>query len=442
MNKILGIITAAVCFYGISHNIYGDEAVTDISQNIKTEESIQSTLSEATDYTQTDVYESPYQNTNPYPYGNIGMGDYSQPADVTIQEIRVENVVISEFKNEMNIKETQNISATVLPVNATNTTISYVSSNNSVATVDPVGKITAVGKGTCTITAEADGFATNLDLKVKVKTSKISVEKIFVTLKPDQTYQLNAKAVPDDASQFLKYKSNDENIVNVDNNGLVTAKNTGEAMIMISNDDAVISVNIIVNSSDVNKSENVAGIINNNNISANNRIAEKIKNSSENMIVVNNLKNVSSDILKQLYGTDKSLMVECNGYDIIINGRDLKNIENELSTDIEIKEENSGIELLVNGNKGLPGKIKIEFNDKSSNYKYMYIYNNAEGKYEPLNSLISTNSLEIDYSGKYLITNNKLKEFKINILVISVAGSLILVLTGIYIFIKKKYWFW
>ena len=179
-----------------------------------------------------------------------------------------------------------------------------------------------------------------------------------------------------------------------------------------------------------------------NNISRTNDILEKIKASSENMVVIRNLKNVSADILKQLYGTEKSIMIECNDYNMVIYGKDIKNIENELNTEIEIKKLDNGTKLLVNDGKALPGKIKVEFNDEKSNYKYMYIYNDNENKYELINSLTSTDSLEIDYSGTYLITHDKIKEFKINVLIISIAGGSILILIVIYIFIKRKYWFW
>lgn len=444
MKKILGIMLAVILFEGVNQIIYADEiSVNDnVADQTKTEETKQPEISQVTQDTNIPVTEPPfYQFTYPYDKYDSSIEQWPQP-DAYTEDIHVENIVVSEFKNEMNVKDTQNISATVLPATATKSALSYVSSNSSVATVDPIGKVTAVGKGTCTITVEADGYKTYLDLNVKVKTAGISVGKIFVTMKLDQTYQLSAKAVPDDASQELKYKSSDENVVTVDENGLITAKKTGEATIIVSNDDSVTSVNIIVNSHDKNSSEDNISDSNNNNPLQLDEISQKIENSSENIIVIKDVKNITSEVLKQLYGTPKSLLIECEGYDIIINGKDIRNVENELSTEIDLKEENNGTELFINHGKSLPGKIKIDFNKDSNDYKYMYIYNDSESEYEMVNSLLSKDSIEVDYNGKYLLTNNKIRRFKVNVIIISIAGGIILILTGIYIFIKKRYLFW
>jgi len=49
------------------------------------------------------------------------------------------------------------LSATVAPANATNKTVAWTSSDNSVATVDNGGKVSFVKVGTATVTATADG---------------------------------------------------------------------------------------------------------------------------------------------------------------------------------------------------------------------------------------------------------------------------------------------
>ena len=71
------------------------------------------------------------------------------------------------------------LSATVNPNNATNKTITWSSSNSSVATIDSNGKVTAVGAGTTTITAKVGGKTATCTITViKPITYSIKWEKV------------------------------------------------------------------------------------------------------------------------------------------------------------------------------------------------------------------------------------------------------------------------
>jgi len=143
-----------------------------------------------------------------------------------------------------------------------------------------------------------------------------------------------------------------------------------------------------------------------------------------------------------LYGTDKKLIVESKGYTITLNGRDIKNVKNSLNTELIFEENENGKSIFINKDVKLPGKIKVEFIDSKNDFKYMYLYNNNKNKYEEIKSLISKNTIEVDYNGQYLLTIKKLQGFKFNFIIIFSAITIILIMCGIYIFIKKKYWFW
>lgn len=86
-----------------------------------------------------------------------------------LREIPVEEIVLSETKIELKEKETKNISCTVYPNKATDKTVTWSSSDNSVATVNSYGMITAVGKGTCTITAKSGDQTETINVTVKTK---------------------------------------------------------------------------------------------------------------------------------------------------------------------------------------------------------------------------------------------------------------------------------
>lgn len=62
------------------------------------------------------------------------------------------NVTLSSTSISLVMGGTQQLTATVVPANATNKTVSWASSNTSVATVDATGKVTAKAAGSATIT--------------------------------------------------------------------------------------------------------------------------------------------------------------------------------------------------------------------------------------------------------------------------------------------------
>ena len=71
------------------------------------------------------------------------------------------------------------LNATILPDNTTNKTVTWSSSNNSIATVDNDGKVTAVAPGTTTITAmTTDGTNLKAICYVTVKNITFSLDNI------------------------------------------------------------------------------------------------------------------------------------------------------------------------------------------------------------------------------------------------------------------------
>lgn len=69
----------------------------------------------------------------------------------------VEDVSLSKSSLEMKVGDSQSVSYTIAPEKASNVKVTWSSSNESVATVNENGKITAKGDGSCTITITAGG---------------------------------------------------------------------------------------------------------------------------------------------------------------------------------------------------------------------------------------------------------------------------------------------
>jgi len=75
--------------------------------------------------------------------------------DGTQNDILVESINIESSQTEMKIGETRQLTATIKPVNATNKSVTWLSSNEDVATVSSSGLVTAVAGGNATIICKA-----------------------------------------------------------------------------------------------------------------------------------------------------------------------------------------------------------------------------------------------------------------------------------------------
>lgn len=129
-----------------------------------------------------------------------------------------------------------------LPEDATNPGVSWVSGNEEVATVDADGKVTAVAVGTSVITAKpAVGYADGVSaaITISVVEELALTQSIEITNLPEelvmmetQSVQLKTKTVPENPSFYLlSWKSSDEKVATVDENGRVLAVGEGKATI-------------------------------------------------------------------------------------------------------------------------------------------------------------------------------------------------------------------
>lgn len=147
----------------------------------------------------------------------------------------VTGIVLEKTVLSMVVGETYKLSYTVTPTSATNTAVTWSSTNTSVINVDATGRLTAKGVGqaviivktlngnyiqTCTVTVTRN--ATNIKLNVN-----------SLVLSTGQTYELDATLNPADSTDVLIWESSDSKIATVSNSGKVTAKKAGNTVIMV-----------------------------------------------------------------------------------------------------------------------------------------------------------------------------------------------------------------
>ena len=111
----------------------------------------------------------------------------------------------------------------------------FVSSNDKVAKVSSKGIVTAINKGTATITAvNKNGNAVTLKVTVKKSPSKIlKLNAVQKTLKKNQTFKIKYKLPKNTASHKITYKSGNKSVATVNKKGKVTAKKKGKTTISV-----------------------------------------------------------------------------------------------------------------------------------------------------------------------------------------------------------------
>ena len=148
--------------------------------------------------------------------------------------------------------ETAQLTAEVTPSYADNKCVTWQSSDEKVATVDENGKVTAVGNGTAAINATSvSGSYTatvSVTVKIPMEIQKLTIEAEKETLtKIGESTELKVKIEPENADlQKLIWKSHNEKVAIVNENGKVTAVGNGTAEITVTTEDGKITASIMI----------------------------------------------------------------------------------------------------------------------------------------------------------------------------------------------------
>lgn len=157
--------------------------------------------------------------------------------NVTNGNICVDSVCLNYGYLSLEKGDRRDLSATVCPANATNKSISWSSSNPSVATVSG-GTVRAVGVGSATITARAQDGSGEYDTCYVSVTGDILVSSITLnhssyTLNPNGAVLLRESICPTNATnKCVRWSSSNNGVARVNpDSGYVTAQGAGTAII-------------------------------------------------------------------------------------------------------------------------------------------------------------------------------------------------------------------
>ena len=178
-----------------------------------------------------------------YTLSNVTQNETIQAVfEVPVQSITVTPTSITAKVGEGPIQ----LTATVLPSNATSKTVTWTSKNEQVVKVDSSGKVTIIGAGETAIEAKAGEKTFTVQVKIEaqpqqpqpqepqvVPVQSVTVTPTSITAKVGEgPVQLTATVLPANAtSKTVTWTSKNEQVVKVDSSGKVTIIGAGETAI-------------------------------------------------------------------------------------------------------------------------------------------------------------------------------------------------------------------
>ena len=352
-----------------------------------------------------------------------------EPADETEPIIPVTDIEIGDYEKEIEIDATMTISANVLPLNATDQSIAYRSSNPAVATVSSNGTVKGISAGKATITLVAGDITETITVRVIIKEKTISLNQTYIVLKPNATFSLKATVLPQNATyRAVRYKSLDEKIATVTTDGIITAKSCGTGTITISSENVTVAVTVIVN-----QNTNDITLVEKQNIES-----ESGNANYPLCVQASEYPYIEPDMLRYCYENSRQLIIQGNGYQLFVDGKKIKNYNNPLKTDIDLHMTQQGIAFNLNEGESLCGEVALLLDDAP---KRLYLYNESKERYQEV-SVGENHVWKITTAGNYLSTDVNLNSHAVVWWIILSASCIALVLITTYVVVKKKYWFW
>lgn len=150
--------------------------------------------------------------------------------------IPIENIYMNQAKLNINVGESVPLSVKFVPENAnTSRSLSWESTNEKVLNVDNNGKITGINVGKASILARSsNGKVAVCEVIVEEKDrliTNIILDNTTNTLSVGSTWKVESIVFPTDATEKVLYKSSNNKIATIDNDGIIRAKSVGEVEI-------------------------------------------------------------------------------------------------------------------------------------------------------------------------------------------------------------------
>lgn len=154
---------------------------------------------------------------------------------VTVLPLDVEEIRLQPQYTEVFVSEKVSIQSEVLPAKAKDKTLTWTSSDTNIATVDNNGVVTTINVGNVSITARS---VNNITKTTTIRVKPLDPENVTITtsnptVQVEGTLQLTYSVFPANADKTVTWQSGNENILTVNQNGLITGVGVGSATVTV-----------------------------------------------------------------------------------------------------------------------------------------------------------------------------------------------------------------
>ncbi len=149
-------------------------------------------------------------------------------------------------KHEMKVERGGNdvLAVTITPSNATDKTVTWVSTDPGVATVSD-GIVIGVKTGTTEIIAKSGNYFDKCVVSVVVSATAVKLSSTTGELKVGDSFTLHAYVLPEDTTDEIEWSSSNDSVATVDN-GDVMAISKGEAVISAKVGELIATCKVLV----------------------------------------------------------------------------------------------------------------------------------------------------------------------------------------------------
>lgn len=269
-----------------------------------------------------------------------------------VPPVQIEKIDISLDNTTLQKGEEKQLKITITPEEASNHKVLYTSSNPQVATVDDKGVIKAISSGTATITVKSaqNDVQSQIEINVYSKVTGITLDQKELYMQIEDTFKINANIEPKDANdKKVIYTSQNPEIATIDENGIITAKQEGDTIIIASSNE----------NNSINKKCNLS-------------VVRKMEDSE---IHIDSSLNVNS--------------LEISGIDY--NENKVTDILGKITTDLELEIVNNKDEILGPTDLiGTGSKVRVKENEKILREYKIIIYGdvNGDGRIDSIDLLV------------------------------------------------------
>jgi len=167
-------------------------------------------------------------------------GNITASCQITVNPLVPTGVTVSPASKTLNIGDTVQLAATIVPENATEKSVEWSSDKTSIATVSGTGLVKAETVGTATITVKTKSgnktatcqITVNPAKPSTVKVTKVSIGDAVSTMIIGNTRTLKAIVTPSNATnKAVTWSSSNAKVIKVDQSGKITAVGGGQATI-------------------------------------------------------------------------------------------------------------------------------------------------------------------------------------------------------------------